>query len=65
VLPIAESSYQDNLPTHYVTAYHLSKVLFSLWLCFDVKGLEIEDVIKAGSLNFVKSGMHILTLYSV
>ncbi|XP_052821205.1 nonsense-mediated mRNA decay factor SMG8-like isoform X2 [Mya arenaria] len=26
VLPMAESAYQENLPTHYVTAYHLSKL---------------------------------------
>ena len=26
VLPVAESSYQENLPTHYVTSYHLRKV---------------------------------------
>ncbi|XP_053379318.1 nonsense-mediated mRNA decay factor SMG8-like isoform X1 [Mercenaria mercenaria] len=26
VLPVAESSYQENLPTHYVTNYHLSKL---------------------------------------
>ncbi|KAH3818615.1 nonsense-mediated mRNA decay factor SMG8-like isoform X1 [Dreissena polymorpha] len=26
VLPLAESAYQENLPTHYVTAYHLSKL---------------------------------------
>ena len=26
VLPVAEAAYQEGLPTHYVTDYHLTKV---------------------------------------
>lgn len=34
VLPLAEAAYQENLPTHYVTNFHLSKVNFILFVIF-------------------------------
>lgn len=34
VLPVAEAAYQEGLPTHYVTNFHLNKVRFSNVFCY-------------------------------